>query len=453
MIADAPASGLYALHAKQADAMALLGLDPSHPTATPVNELLYGGEGGGGKSLLERALMLTLATLWPGSRGALFRRTYPELEDTHLAQLPREIPPSVATYHAVSHELHFPNGSVGVFRHVAAEHDLLRYLSSEWEYLLIDEASAFTPSMLTLLRSRVRSTRPDWWPIIVYATNPGGAAHEYFLDGFVDAAEEGTVFTAPEDDGGMRRCFLRARLSDNPSLPEAEYRRRLQGISDPDLRRAISEGDWRIFGSQVFPEWRDQLHVCDPFTVPPEWPRWSGLDYGYVAPACHLWLARGPSRQAGLPPQLYVYREWYETGIPAPSQALRIKQASADGLPARVYADPSMWTKPLSGIGPSLAEVFQAEGLPLVKANNARLPGVARVHQALATHEVFPPRLQVFSTCRNLLRTLPRLRRDELHPEDVDTTLEDHAYDALRYGLMGAASGGGGGRQLEMREG
>ena len=46
-----------------------------------------------------------------------------------------------------------------------------------------------------------------------------------------------------------------------------------------------------------------------------------------------------------------------------------------------------------------------------------------------------PPRLQVFSTCTNLIRTLPALPYDTIRVEDVDTDAEDHAYDALRYGL------------------
>jgi len=41
-----------------------------------------------------------------------------------------------------------------------------------------------------------------------------------------------------------------------------------------------------------------------------------------------------------------------------------------------------------------------------------------------------------FSNCKHLLRTLPMLQHDENNPEDLDTTAEDHAADALRYGVM-----------------
>ncbi len=452
MIADAPLEVLYELHPKQWEALSLLGLDPEQDNPEPVNELLYGGEGGGGKSLLVRAVAVMLATLWPGSRGVIFRRTYTELEDSHLAKIPQEIPPSVADYKSSDYELHFPNGSVVLFRHCHAESDILRYQSAEFEYLLVDEATAFSDRMLTMLRSRVRSTRVGWRPIIVYTANPGGVSHVYFLDGFVDAAPEGECFTAPEDDGGMRRCFLRARLSDNPSLNRAEYMRRLRGISDPDLRRAIADGDWHIFGDQVFSEWRDGLHVVEPFEIPEDWTRWGGQDYGYAAPACHLWAARGPSKEPGMPPRIYVYREFYRTLMTASQQALHIKQASSDGMPRAIFADPAMWARPLSGTGPTLADQFLAEGLPLRKANNARLAGVGVVHKALANHEVYPPRLQIFRNCINLIRTLPRLTRDPIHSEDVDTSKDDHAYDSLRYLLMGGSANAGGFQQAVMGE-
>ena len=43
---------------------------------------------------------------------------------------------------------------------------------------------------------------------------------------------------------------------------------------------------------------------------------------------------------------------------------------------------------------------------------------------------------QVFSTCRNCVRTLPALVYDPRRPEDIDTQGEDHIYDMVRYVLM-----------------
>jgi len=45
------------------------------------------------------------------------------------------------------------------------------------------------------------------------------------------------------------------------------------------------------------------------------------------------------------------------------------------------------------------------------------------------------PRLIIFENCVNLIAQLPAIPVDKKNPEDVDTTAEDHLYDALRYGI------------------
>jgi len=44
------------------------------------------------------------------------------------------------------------------------------------------------------------------------------------------------------------------------------------------------------------------------------------------------------------------------------------------------------------------------------------------------------PGLYIFSTCTNLIRTLPALQHDTHKPEDLDSDGEDHCADSLRYG-------------------
>lgn len=54
--------------------------------------------------------------------------------------------------------------------------------------------------------------------------------------------------------------------------------------------------------------------------------------------------------------------------------------------------------------------------------------------------ELGRPKLQIFSTCKNLIRELYTLPLSETNSEDVDTKAEDHAYDALRYLVMSRPS-------------
>ncbi len=229
--------------------------------------------------------------------------------------------------------------------------------------------------------------------------------------------------------------FVAAKAGDNPYLPESYWK--LLNSLPPDMRRAMLDGDWDRFEGQAFSEFRRDLHVCKPFAIPADWTRWTATDYGYSAPFCCLWFARSPDKD-----RIVVYRELYASGWRAQQQAKQIKAAS---LGEKIYmhvADPSMWQKREGLAGDTLADEYMREGIQLVKANNNRLPGKGYVHEALNWKElpatgriIKPPRLRIFEGCVNLIRTLPALPYDRINVEDVDTHAEDHAYDALRYGL------------------
>lgn len=64
-------------------------------------------------------------------------------------------------------------------------------------------------------------------------------------------------------------------------------------------------------------------------------------------------------------------------------------------------------------------------------AKGSRVNGAQEIIRLLAEDK-----LKIFKTCKHWLRTVPGLPPDELNPEDVDTTVEDHAWDATRYGVM-----------------
>lgn len=65
-------------------------------------------------------------------------------------------------------------------------------------------------------------------------------------------------------------------------------------------------------------------------------------------------------------------------------------------------------------------------GLRIIPANNDRLPGWQIIRRSLAELEEPTPlgarsRLQVFSTCTSLIKTLPSLQFDRIKVEDLDT--------------------------------
>ena len=101
--------------------------------------------------------------------------------------------------------------------------------------------------------------------------------------------------------------------------------------------------------------------------------------------------------------------------------------------------DSSTWAR-RGDVGPSIAETMIKEGCrwrPSDRSPRSRINGKLELHKRFSVSErTEEPSLKIFNTCRNLLRTLPLLPVDKNNPEDVDTNVEDHAYDALRYGAM-----------------
>lgn len=195
----------------------------------------------------------------------------------------------------------------------------------------------------------------------------------------------------------------------------------------------------------AFPEWDESVHVCDPFPIPAQWPKWRAIDWGYASPFCGLWLTRAP---AGT---IYAYREVYETRMATPQQALLVRSLSAGEVYRGTVADPAMWASHREGRQiKAAASEYTEMGVPLQKANNDRLAGKAKVHELLEWAEGAPPTLQVFrpayrnnvliAGCPNLIREMPLLVPDPHRPEDVETDSSDHAFDSLKYGTLAIAS-------------
>ena len=70
------------------------------------------------------------------------------------------------------------------------------------------------------------------------------------------------------------------------------------------------------------------------------------------------------------------------------------------------------------------------------KSDNDRFNGWLRVHELLRPYDVSRPWVTVDPSCTYLARTMSTAMADKKDPDDVDTTGDDHALDALRYGAM-----------------
>src|SRR6266498_3943313 len=331
-------------------------------------------------------------------------------------------------------------------------------------------------------------------PHIRLTANPGGIGQAWLKALFIDAAPANTTYWVDSrgDDPvislkpmphAQTYRFIPAKVWDNQELLKVnpDYVDQLYGVGGV-LARAWVTGDWGGFAGQFFEEFRRDIHVVKPFKIPANWPKWHATDWGYAKPSCTLWLARASysakSSSGILIPKgtVIVYRERYQIKQGIPDQCLTIRTWSGNEQFRNQLLDPSCWGQ-YDANGLTFAENYARNGVAMAKAFNGRKEGWARMREMLkwcndaefkpcknclahqiefadksdhistceacqngeisngCIHNTFMPNLLIQSHCVNLIRTLPNLVHDQKDPEDVDTRGEDHAPDALRYGI------------------
>jgi hypothetical protein len=195
---------------QQARYLDLLSAELGEPTPSPVqaramaladevDELLYGGAAGPGKSWFMRHRAQALSRKYPGHKTLLLRESFPELRRTHIRDAIAQYAAIPATerpeYRSSTYEWTFPNGSVIEFGHAATDEDVRSYLSAEYDCIMVDESSEFSEYRLTMLRSRLRTSFQKASlgdkPHMILGSNPGGIGHKYHVDRFIKPTDYG----------------------------------------------------------------------------------------------------------------------------------------------------------------------------------------------------------------------------------------------------------------------
>lgn len=421
-------------------------MEPLHLTMTKkqklfceatAREVLFGGAAGGGKSYGQLLDALLYALKYPESRQLILRRTFPDLERSIVQQHMELYPLKLYSYNMQAHRGRFANGSVIDFGYLASESDVYQYQGAEYDVIRFDELTQFTESQYRYLFSRLRGTRP--YPRQIKCTaNPGGVGHAWVKQRFVDPAPPGVEWVTPQ---GTSRVFLPSRVQDNPVLMKNDpaYLENLRNL-DEVTRRALMDGDWDILAGQFFPEFDRNAHVVEPFPVPEHWRRYITLDYGMDMLAAYE-IAEDEDGFAWVVRELYEGRDnemgAYKNGHIVGEAVRRCRETFGPAQDAVVLAPPDLWNRNRDS-GVSTAQRFAEGWHSLTKTGNDRVDGWRSVHEWLALQEdregMRKPRLRIFSSCVNLIRTLPQLQIDARRPEDVCTEPHEmtHAPDALR---------------------
>jgi hypothetical protein len=452
-----------------------------------VFEAMYGGAAGGGKS--ELLLMLPVVYGWHdirGFNGILFRKTFPQLEESLIPRSREFYSLLGASYNDTKHLWTFPSGATIRFSYLEKDKDARDHDTAEYHYAGFDELTAFTEFMYRYITSRVRSTLDGVAPIVRGATNPGNVGHVWVRDRFVAPAREGNTIIY-DDLAKSKRIFIPAKLTDNSFLmkKDPDYINRLRLLPLAEQKAKI-DGDWWTFSGQVFDEYREApypdeppnaCHVVPDFEPPAWWPRIVAADWGYTAHTWVGWAAVSPDSRC------FVYREYCRRREDVSVWGANIRRASQfelDSLVLKVL-DPSAWQK--RGTKTVAEQVEEATEWKWEQADNDRIGGKLLLHEflrwkprparyvpkegysdetfqwilrnrgtegAAAYYAMFEPepaegnipRLQIARSCVQLRRTIPLCvyeEKDGFQTEDVaewqgnEEFPGDDPYDGARY--------------------
>lgn len=424
-----------------------------------VDELMFGGARGGGKSDFLLGDFLQDIAIGPAWCGIIFRRSYPELEEL-IKRAKEMFWPYGAIFKVADKTFVFPSGATLKMRYVETESDCDKYQGHQYTWIGWDELTNW-PDLKSYkkLKACLRSAHGVPNKRIRCSANPGGVGHHAVKSYFVDPAPKGMELITNTDEDGFvtTKMFIPSRVYDNKKLLQNDpgYIARLREIGSPELVRAWLSGDWSVITGAYFPEFMVDKHVISPFSIPRHWLKFRAMDWGSATPFCVLWIAIC-SEGYQVNDNLYipagaavVYREFYgwngtaNVGLrwTATKIAQSIRKYEADDNVVYGVLDPSAFS---NHSGPSHAERMAGEQVRFRKADNNRIAGWDVVRDGLCGLEGDPevnygvgiPMLYFFSTCVHVIRTLPALQHDLNNPEDCDTDGEDHAPDTLRYGLM-----------------
>ena len=450
-----------------------------------IEELLYGGARGGGKSdFLLGDFAYDIPEEWGKyHKGILFRKNYPQLQD--IIKRAIEIYPKMfpgTTYKNSGKDWTFPNGAELRFRHMENALTWTEYQGHNYTWIGFDEISEWsTAEPYLMMKATLRSAHNHPYKRIRSTANPGGAGHSWLKSYFqIDKHPNGCIAFKANDQGEdaemleqilkdlnlpdlkshkrMRRMFVPSKITDNRILLEndPDYPVKLFDLGSADMVKAWLAGDWDIMAGAYFTEYANARHVLKPFEIPQHWTRFRSMDWGSGAPFAVYWFAVADGRPVKdhkgdalhIPRgALVVYREWY--GCSKPNVGLKmtdvdigkgiknlesedIHPVTGKSLIEFGVIDPSAATR--HGAKSSV-ETYAEEGVMFTKGSNNRIAGWAQIRNRLVGVDGVPM-IYFFDTCEHLIRTLPNLQHDRHKIEDVDTDNEDHAADALRYGCM-----------------
>lgn len=306
-----------------------------------------------------------------------------------------------------------PNGSEVLFR--STEHpDRLRGPSIAWWFG--DEAALYPATVRRIMVGRLRQGGAlgyDW-----IATTPRGRNWVWQTYARQVRADYALVTATSADNVFLDREIV--------EMWESEY--------SGDFARQELGGEFVAFEGLIYADFEPGRHVSR--ARPDTFARVvAGVDWGFANPG--VIVVAGVDGDG----RIYVLSEAYERRRRVEEWAEVALQMRDDWGISAFYCDPSE---------PEYIKAFRERGLKAEGADNAVLPGIQAVKNALATRADGRPGMTISPACANLLGEFEQyVWAENRHGiKDEPVKANDHALDAMRYAVMAMV-----GKQRKIRVG
>lgn len=292
-------------------------------------EVLLSGPAGTGKTIAALTKLYLCAHKYPGMRGLIVRKTRESLSEAALVTFEQKVVPEghpvlSGPQRRIRQVYEFPNGSEVV---VGGLDKAQKVMSTEFDVIYVQEAIEVTEDDWESLTTRLRNNRMPYQQLVA-DTNPSHPRH--WLKQRCNRGQTRLVETRHEDNPTLFDPVTRQVTPDG-----AKYLAKLNALTGARLHR-LRYGRWVQAEGVVYEGFDPLVHVVEPRPIPPDWPRYWSIDFGFTLkhPLVILWWAVDGQGVA------HCYREFRRVGVlveHAAREAMRVSEG--EPRPRAIVAD------------------------------------------------------------------------------------------------------------------
>lgn len=367
--------------------------------------LCYSGGFGSGKTSVCCLKGLTLSSGIANNMGVVCRRSYPDLRDSTRKSFIELTPPDWIKYwREAENAMTLKNGSVILFRYF--DNGKVK-VGPNLGWFFLDQAEEASKEVFLALLGRLRRFVPRLCAML--AMNPNGRdwQHKMFV----------------ENSKPDFKMYESTSFDNKDNLPPGYIETMMAEYPKEWVERFVF-GKWTAMSGLIFHEFDRRRHVVDPFTIPRDWYKARGLDWGVDALTTCAYIAVAPDGTR------YVFDCYGDREKTAAEHAKAILKQGARHAPYRVSVlDDSAFhrDKDLK----SVADEYSKAGLTVQRGTKDLLASVMHVKQLLKDGKL------LFFRGENVEPALAEMEAWKWGPRrnghEIPANGSDHYIDSIRY--------------------